>query len=112
WCVEYEPTVDTQSSWTESSPLGEIGVLYSRRQRSALHQSFHEQIEFTVNGEPVASTTNTVYLRYPNEFALLLQSRSPQWQIIGHYNQWNLDAPLESVDAINRPLCVLKRNTG
>jgi len=112
WCVEYEPTVDTQSRWTESSPLGEIGVLYSRQQRSALQQSFNEQIEFTVNGELVASTTGVVYLRYPNEFTLLLQSRDPQWEIIGHYNQWNLDTPLKNADVINRPLCILQRNAG
>ncbi|MEZ4621895.1 MAG: class I SAM-dependent methyltransferase [Caldilineaceae bacterium] len=112
WCVEYETTVDTQSSWREPSPLGEIGVLYSRQQRSALQQSFNEQIEFIVNGELVASTTDVVYLRYPNEFTLLLQSRDPQWEIIGHYNQWNLDTPLKNADVINRPLCILKRNAG
>ena len=109
WCIEYSPSMQSQSSWTESSPLGEVGVHYSRRQRSALNQSFDEQFDLTLNGELVASTTEIVYVRYPNEFALLLQCRRTQWELVGCYNRWDLDTPLPDAQEISRPLCILKR---
>ncbi len=109
WCIEYSPSTQAQSEWTEPSPLGQIGVKYARRQSSAINQSFEERMDLTVNEELVASTTATVYLRYPNEFALLLQSRSTQWQVVGYYNQWNLKMPLDDSQQINRPLCILKK---
>ena len=111
WCIEYAPSVEQQSDWTEESPLGEVGVRYWRRQRSALHQSFDERIEFTLYGELVASSTDIVHLRYPNEFALLLQSRRPQWEMVGQFNAWDLEAPIgDDTQAINRPLCILKKS--
>lgn len=109
WCIEYTPSTQSQSSWTESSPLGEVGVSYSRQQRSALNQSFDEQFDLTLNGELVASATEIVYVRYPNEFALLLQCRHTQWELVGCYNRWDLDTPLTDAQEINRPLCILKR---
>ncbi|MEZ4731429.1 MAG: class I SAM-dependent methyltransferase [Caldilineaceae bacterium] len=109
WCIEYAPSTQSQSRWTESSPLGEVGVYYSRQQRSALNQRFDEQFNLTLNGELVASTTEIVYVRYPNEFALLLQCRSAQWEMVGCYNHWDLDTPLDDREEINRPLCILKK---
>ncbi|MCB0082013.1 MAG: class I SAM-dependent methyltransferase, partial [Caldilineaceae bacterium] len=110
WCIEYAPSVEQQSDWTEESPLGEVGVRYWRRQRSALRQSFDERIEFTVNGDLAASSTDIVHLRYPNEFALLLQSRHSQWEMVGQFNAWDLEAPIgDDTQAINRPLRILKR---
>lgn len=109
WCIEYAPSSQSQSRWTESSPLGEIGVHYSRQQCSALSQSFEEQFDLTLNGELVASTTEIVYVRYPNEFALLLQYRNTQWEMVGCYNCWDLDTPLADGQEINRPLCILRR---
>ncbi|MEZ4656101.1 MAG: class I SAM-dependent methyltransferase [Caldilineaceae bacterium] len=109
WCIEYAPSVEQQSDWTEESPRGEVGVRYWRRQRSALQQSFDERIELTLNGELVAASTDIVHLRYPNEFALLQQSRHDQWEIVGQFNAWDLDAPIgDDTQAINRPLCILK----
>lgn len=109
WCIEYEPTTHAQSNWTVESPFGVIGVNYDRRQRSALSQQFDEQIEFTLDGKLVASTTSAVYLRYPNEFVLLLGSRHEQWEIVGHYNMWDLNKTLDGSTTINRPLCILRR---
>ncbi|MEZ4710022.1 MAG: class I SAM-dependent methyltransferase [Caldilineaceae bacterium] len=109
WCIEYAPAVEQQSDWTEESPLGEVGVSYWRRLRSAPHQSFDERIEFTLDGELAASSTDIVHLRYPNEFALLLQSRNDQWEIGGQFNAWDLEAPIgDDTQSINRPLCILK----
>lgn len=109
WCIEYAPSIQSQSSWTEESPLGEVGVSYSRQQHSAINQSFEERLDLTLNGELVASTTELVYVRYPNEFALLLQCSNAQWEVVGYYNRWNLDTPLDDSEAVNRPLCILRR---
>ena len=68
-------------------------------------------VEFTLDGELVASSTDIVHLRYPNEFALLLQSRRPQWEMVGQFNAWDLEAPIgDDTQAINRPLCILKKS--
>lgn len=112
WCIDYAPAIEQESDWTEESPLGEVGVRYWRRQRSALHQSFDERIELTLNGDLVAASTDIVHLRYPNEFALLLQSRSTQWEIVGQFNDWDLNAPIDDVQDIGRPLCILKSKSG
>jgi SAM-dependent methyltransferase len=109
WCIEYAPSPQLQSSWREPSPLGQIGMNYSRQQRSAINQTFEERIDLTVDGELVASTTEIVYLRYPNEFALLLQCRNRQWEMVGCYNHWDLKTPIDDSQEINRPLCILKR---
>lgn len=109
WCIDYSPSVERRSTWTEESPLGEIRVSYRATQQSVLDQTFEEQIDFEVNAELVASTTDTIYLRYPNEFGLLLQSRKAEWEIIDHFNNWDLDAPLLGASRVNRPLCILRR---
>lgn len=109
WCIEYEPAMHSQSTWTEDSPLGEIGVRYRRQQRSSISQAFDEWIELAVDGELVAASTTPVYVRYPNEFALLLDQRHAQWEVVGYYNAWDLTTPLDDAQPINRPLCILRR---
>ncbi|MBV7328453.1 hypothetical protein KFU94_09375 [Chloroflexi bacterium TSY] len=76
---------------------------------SAVDQIFEESMEFMVNGELVASSTDSIYLRYPNEFELLVRSSSAHWEIAGSYNDWDLDAPLLGTNEINRPLCILRK---
>ncbi|MEZ4863765.1 MAG: class I SAM-dependent methyltransferase [Caldilineaceae bacterium] len=112
WCIEYSPTVEKHSTWTEESPLGEIHIDYHLRQQSALGQQFEERINFIVNGALAASSIDTVYMRYPNEFALLLQSHAPLWEIVGHFNHWDLDDPLVDSSEVNRPLCILRKLAG
>jgi SAM-dependent methyltransferase len=111
WCIEYAPSTQSQSTWTEASPLGEIGVSYRRQQRSSISQAFDEWIELTIDGELVAASAAVVYLRYPNEFALLLEQRYTEWEVVGYYNAWDLTKPLDDSQTINRPLCILRRRT-
>jgi len=64
-CIEYAPSTHSQSTWTEDSPLGEIGVSYRRQQHSSISQAFDEWIDLTIDGELVAASTALVYVRYP-----------------------------------------------
>ena len=109
WCIEFMPWTEQNDTWTQNSPLGEVRVNYSARQKFAATQIFEERIEFELDGELTATTTDLIYTRYPNEFALLLQSREEQWETVGHFNDWNLDSPVSKADKINRPLCILKK---
>lgn len=109
WCIEYSPSTEQQSAWTQDSPLGEIGVSYSATQRSAVDQAFVEKIDLAVNGTLVASTTDDVYKRYPNEFDLLLQMREAQWEIVDSFNDWDIDIPVLGSSKVNRPLCILRK---
>jgi SAM-dependent methyltransferase len=109
WCIEYAPATESDSQWCEDSPYGEVGVAYTRKQISALRQSFEEHMTLTVQGEIVASSVETGYVRYPNEFALLLKQRVATWEIVGQYNAWDLQAPLDDTHTINRPICILRR---
>jgi SAM-dependent methyltransferase len=111
WCIEYAPAIETQSQWFEESPYGEVGVQYIRKQVSALRQSFEEYLTLTVNGVVVASSVETGYVRYPNEFALLVGQRAAEWEMIGQYNAWDLQAPLDNSHTINRPICILRRRS-
>lgn len=107
--LDYAPSVERKDSWTEESPLGEIRVNYRTTQKSAVDQMFEESMEFEVNGKLVGSSTNSIYFRYPNEFALLQQSQAAQWEIVGSFNNWNFDAPVLGSSEINHPLCILRR---
>jgi cyclopropane fatty-acyl-phospholipid synthase-like methyltransferase len=109
WCIEFQPSPQTESTWSEDSPYGEIEVYYARHQISALRQEFREELTLRIAGEVRASSQTPVYLRYPNEFALLLQQRSADWTLIGHFQSWDLAQPLSDEHIINRPICVLRR---
>jgi hypothetical protein len=102
WCIEYAPSTYSQSTWTEASPLGETGVSYRRQQRSSISQAFDEWGELTIDGELVAASTAVVYVRYPNEFALLLEQRHNQWDVVGYSNAWDLETPLDDSQPIRR----------
>lgn len=109
WCIDYAPSVEQKDSWIVDSPLGEICVNYRTTQKSAIDQMFEEIITFVVNGALVASSTDDIYMRYPNEFVLLIQSGAAQWEIVGSFNRWDLDDPIAGSGEVNRPLCILRR---
>ena len=109
WCIEYSPSVALDSTWVETSPFGEICVRNRVTQKSVVDQMFEEQIDFELNGELVASSTDSIYFRYPNEFNLLLQLRETEWEIAGSFNNWNLEDPVVGSSNVNRPLCILRR---
>ncbi len=108
-CIVYSPSEQQQSTWSIDSPLGEISVNYTATQRSAIDQAFEEKLDLSVNGKLVASNTGDIYLRYPNEFNLLLQTRESKWEIVDSYNDWDLNAPMTGSSQINRPLCILRK---
>ena len=70
---------------------------------------FEETIDLSVNDKLMASTTVDIYLRYLNEFDLLLKTRESQWEIVGNYNDWDLDAAIPGSSIVNRPLLILSK---
>lgn len=109
WCIDYVPSSEQYTSWTEDSPHGEVRVHYHRVQTSALDQRFAEAISLYLNGKLMASTTDNIYLRYPHEFRYMLVSRSFQWEIVNHFDEWDLDTPMNASSEVNRPLCILRK---
>jgi SAM-dependent methyltransferase len=109
WCVEFMPNTKLESSWTQPSPLGEIGVRYRQVQKCPVRQTFGERAELTVNGDPVAVSESVIHRRYANEFSLLLDTRRDRWELLGHYLDWDLNVPLQAgSEKIERPLTILR----
>jgi cyclopropane fatty-acyl-phospholipid synthase-like methyltransferase len=109
WCIHYSPLQELEEKWSQSSPIGEVAVIFHAEQTKPSLQQYREKIQLYLNGELKAESTESIYPRYPNEFKMLIESRSSDWDMLHQCNDWNLDAGIDSSGTINRPLCILKR---
>lgn len=111
WCVQFHTISDHTDYWTREQNGIKVKTTYLSRVINPLLQTFEEMIILEVDDHGNRIEINDKCVKraiYPQEFLFFISLRS-DFEFVGWWNDWNLSAPLNGNDAINRPIILLKK---
>ncbi len=112
WCIDFSPLTNTRDAWTCRRDGVEVRVRYSTRLLHPARQHYEESLHAEVRDGKQRLHLNHVNIRraiYPQEF-ILAATHLHRFELVGWWNDWDLNAPLEQVTrGIVRPITVLRR---
>ena len=115
WCVQFTAP-STASADGESWEMERDGIrvktAVSSRDVDLVEQLFEETLVLEVDDHGQSYTFSGSDIRraiYPQEFLLFIDSLA-EFEFVGWWNNWNLDEPLDDIDAkTNRPIALVRR---
>ncbi len=113
WCIHFQwdkGLSDTQE-WTIQRDNVKVDVTYTEEPLNRAAQTYRRKILATVNHNEKTlhlQSTEEVRAIFPQEFLLLLE-KTGKFELIGWWNNWNLNQPIEKAAQIARPITVIRR---
>ena len=115
WCIDFSPLTNTSDAWTCRRDGVEVRVRYTTRLLHPARQHYRESLSAEVReGRERLHLEHSNIRRaiYPQEF-VLVASHMHQFELVGWWNDWDFNQPLDSVThGIVRPVIVLRRKLG
>jgi SAM-dependent methyltransferase len=111
WCVQFAPPAARAESWEMAHDDVAVKTTYQVHPVNPVEQTVEECLTLEAIDAGVQTVLRDVRVRrdiYPQEFLLLLASRS-DFEFVGWWNNWDLTAPLDGTEAIKRPIAVVRR---
>ncbi|NLY11961.1 MAG: class I SAM-dependent methyltransferase [Firmicutes bacterium] len=113
WCVDFSPLTDVSDYWTTEDSLLNIftEVNYRLRLHNIVEQLYTETVDVKVTENGRVRKFRESHLRraiYPQEFVLASTKLSP-FELVGWWNNWNLNKPLTGKERNVRPMILLRR---
>lgn len=111
WCIDFIPATDLCETWKESRGDIDLHVTYHSESLDRAEQTYRETvtIEGYDRGRPVHCRTVSVKRAiYPQEFLLFIETR-PDFEFVGWWSDWKIDAPLDGPGEINRVVAAIRR---
>lgn len=113
WCIHFAPFSDQEDTWTIEQEGIQVTTHYAERLVDAVEQQVEETLVLEVLEDGVARTFTEKRINrvvFPQEFLQII-ARVPEFEFVGWWNNWDLDAPLGAVKdpkKISRPIALLR----
>lgn len=111
WCVQFSPLKETKEEWEMEQDGISVNTQYFTSNLNRVSQTFEENILLDINDNGKNLTFLQKEIRkaiYPQEFLTFLSGRS-DFEFVGWWNNWNLEAPLIGTEEISRPIIIIRK---
>jgi hypothetical protein len=109
--VDFAPAVERTESWEMVQDGVTVNTTFHIKPANAVEQTVEESLTLAVKdaGTQMVLREASVQRKiYPQEF-LLLMATHDDFEFVGWWNNWDLTAPLDGTQEIDRPIAVVKR---
>jgi SAM-dependent methyltransferase len=111
WCVYFSSIHSMHESWDVHQDALQLHVDVIGEVIDPSNQIFQERItiEGTDSDRPVSvASSEEKRLVYPQEMLLFIEHQTP-FEFLGWWNEWDLNDPIPTDKAINRPITLLRK---
>jgi len=113
WCVNFQwaDPISTVHSWRIEKGLVKIDLSFRTEPVDRANQTIRNVLVASIddNGKNLElESRDIVTTIFPREFKLLVE-KSRKFELIGWWNHWNLEEPVEKANRISRPIILLRR---
>lgn len=114
WCVQFPPSAMTSAAttcWEVEADDVRLDVQIHWEPIDPIRQTFREHVVLQVDQAGRQRRLHNTALRkaiYPQEFLQWIAGRR-DFEFVGWWNEWDLDAPLERAEDIDRPISLIRR---
>jgi len=111
WCVDFQAHTGIAETWECERDGIHCRTTYLSRHVNRVEQIVEEHITIEVDDRGEKKTLVEKTLRrvmYPQEFLAFVRAH-PSFEFVGWWNEWDLSAPLEEAEIVNRPITLLRR---